>query len=233
MRRPLPIALVATITLSLSCMGGCGRSEPTPQDLPEDPALRLAADKRERRLLKDARTILATHRNDLLEVSPYAGCGIFQAEHLLDALDMSRPHSQFGPVAIAAFAGLDASGQPYVCVHTLVPLREVSCFRLALSDESGRVGVIAIRLKQQYKSVEYIKLHFFRAELTPWASLRGRLQTQEVLWLDYDKSMPVPFPDATDDLACAVAVEDRRGRLSNFVPVIPYNASQKWGEYRP
>lgn len=216
MRRVLLSVLV------FAWVAGCdGSGVATQQDLPEDPRLRVSLSAE--RLLRDAKKNFESDRRELLKTSRSNIAGVAQAEHILGRLEGMSDHSQQSPVTIAGHAGRDARGEPYLSVLGLVPSREASRVRLVMSDEKGDIRTILLELHPECKSPDYVVLHYFPTEELTWDAVKEMLASRSGTAIDARGSTRVPFPNDWSAVACAVAIEDQRGRLGNFVPVVRYD----------
>ncbi|RLG43216.1 MAG: hypothetical protein DRN81_06935 [Thermoproteota archaeon] len=134
-------------------------------------------------------------------------------------------HCAEGPVTIAAHAGTDARGELYLSVYALVPSREASRVRLVMSDAEGDARAIVVDLHPEHKALEYVVLHYFSAQEQPWRTIQAMIPRNSAYRIDARSSAKVPLPYERDEVTCVVAIEDRCGRLGNFVPVVEYNAA--------
>lgn len=224
MWRALSIAYL-TCPCAMLTFGGCGKPGTPSTSLPEAPELKVPVNERQERLLNDAEILLRRETRRFLELSAHAGPGLAQAKHAITVMRSGRI-DEAPPVAIASFAGTDASGEPYICLWALLPAREAGYLWIQVYDESGATRAFRIGIAQNHKYTEMVRLFSLRTRPTDWqtilASVSGTMEAPVTSQMDD----VVPLPVRQDAMQCAVAVQDRSGRVSNYVQVSHYDATR-------
>ena len=215
------LAGIAVATVSLY---GCDRSAPTEPGLPESPMIRNHAIVAPSRLLADAESEFDQWRAKLLNDSSEHITGVAHTEAILAALRRQADPLALVPSTLVASYGDDCADEPYISVIGLIPSREITGIRFVFADQKGEERTVAVEVCRDCKSIEYFELLYFRRIVNGWEKMKLDIPQTLSLRLEQDmKFVEIPWPEDSDVVSCAVAIEDKRG-VGNFILSTHYDA---------
>lgn len=219
------IIIACYLFTGLGCRGNGHSRDGSP--LP-DPAWKGREHKRSRFLLKDARDFCKRAGNLAMREDVLSRA---QCEAALHALNREQDLGTQPPIALFSATGLMANGQPYLTLFVVNTNRETSRGHILARGPNGDFVHIVYDFQPWAKEQTYRWMRLLRAEYVPWEILRERASAEEDGHIHFivqegTNGNIVPFPDISVAKVC-VAVEDRSGRMSNFVPVRHLDMNQK------
>lgn len=147
---------------------------------------------------------------------------IGQKTVIRESLERAEDLEQTAPVVWLANFGLRRdTKEPAAWIRAVNGNRETKEVVLLLGHPNGTLVRVTYRRNLKFKDLEYDVTCFFPCELIDWRRFEARLQkidgVPQGFVVDEGGSVPIPVDD---NVIRCVAVRDRNGKLSNFLPLI-------------
>jgi hypothetical protein len=146
-----------------------------------------------------------------------------QFEAALHALARAQDVESMPPIALVSTGGLMRNGRDtYVQLWAINPNRETNKVHILARSRHGELVRMLVDLHPKAKDQVYRCQVFLQTKCMPWEMLTSRASSEKdsIIHVSAPNSGTIPFPELSAAAVC-LAVEDRTGRLSNFVPVDP------------
>jgi hypothetical protein len=161
------------------------------------------------------------HRFEIGEPSNLVAIGqLRRVMKIIDAGDIARAE----PIALYALVGYGPADVQQVEVWSVSTKRETNRVRLLLQGPDMKIIEVVYERPMTEKDIDYISVTWYRVEYLPWEDYVEAVEGQEQATspVIVDIGDPIYFPSDREVEVC-VAVEDRDGRVSNYVPVVHYD----------
>ena len=143
-----------------------------------------------------------------------------QYETALHLLKNAKNIESLQPLTVYAGTGFTTDGDSIFVVEVLNPNRETSKVHMRILGPNREYVKVLIDIPLEIKWIEYVWGFRFKTEPMTWGSYGP---DKKSIVFRANNGDTIPFPDI-DQYPAYVAVEDRAGRMSNFVPVYSWGA---------